>query len=111
MKKINNVTSLMMENGFNEFYKSFEKFNDMIYIDYHTELDDEYIEDGDNKLQAMGMQQLKRAMIYILFLYGFAFAVLLFEKSIEIIVALLREWKKWRNRKSIDFQFDYYFYC
>lgn len=91
LKKINIITSLMIENGLNEFYKSYEHFLDTVYVDHYY-----YKSDGEIKLDQMTMLQLKRAVYLVLCLYGMAVIVFMCEKAYEIIIY---KWNSMRNRK------------
>lgn len=85
----------MMENGMHEYYMSLDKFANKFHADlrFYKEGDDDVV------LQPMTMQQLKRAFIFMLSVYGVATIVFMLENATEIIVYICKKLNTWRNRK------------
>lgn len=81
MKKIDQVTSSMMENGLHQFYSSMNEFRQKF-------IDREYSIEEQDSFKALAMKQLKRPMILIFGLWVVAVIVLVGERIIS-------KWIEW----------------
>lgn len=85
IKKIDDTTSKMMENGLYQFYKYFSEY--LLQL-HHRTLSNE----NDDEIQVLTMDQLKRPMMVILGLWGLAMAIFIMEH-------IIRKWKEWRGTR------------
>lgn len=85
LKKINKATSSIAENGLHQFYDSFIAFQ-------RNFIERDHLKQQDEDIQALTVEQLRRPMILVFFLWGVAIVIRIAE-----IIAI--KWRHWRNHQ------------
>lgn len=75
IKKLDQTTSFMVENGIHKFYLSLAIFKQKL-------IDRAYLEQIDDDFQALTVEQLKRPMILLFYLWGMATIIFIAEMTI-----------------------------
>lgn len=88
MKKIDRVTSLMMESGWYARWQSWIEFATPIYLNRRYG----YPVEVGMAIQRIEIQHIRRMIFLYLYLCGLSIIIFIAE-------ILVSKWKKWRNRK------------